>query len=131
MKRENNRKQNSKRSTISNRQIKHCNRCGRSFETGHLKSCPAIGKTCKYCKKPNHLEKLCRSQQVSEKMEDSDKSEDDCNLVVEKPRSGKDLKVMSVQTNISVGEEISRYIKERLNEKNRITNLEEVRIQKK
>ena len=64
-------------------------------------------------------------------MEDSDKSEDECNLVVEKPRSGKDLKVMSVQTNKSVGEEISRYIKERLKEKNRITNLEERRIQKK
>ena len=63
-------------------------------------------------------------------MENSDKSEEVCNLVVEEFRYGGEFKIVSIQTDIPVEEEISRYIKERLKETNRITNLEEVRIQK-
>ena len=55
---------------------KLCNRCKRTFETGHLKSCPAMGKTCKNCNKPNHLAKMRSSQHVSETTEDFDDSEE-------------------------------------------------------
>ena len=45
---------------------KTCTPCGRLFGEGHLKKCPAMGKTCKNCSKTNHFAKLCRSQQVNE-----------------------------------------------------------------
>ena len=62
-KRDSNRKENRKRLTISNIQTKPCNRCGRTFDAVQLKSCLAIGKTCKNCNKLYHFSKLCRSQQ--------------------------------------------------------------------
>ena len=62
-KRDNNRKVNRKRPTVSNIQTKPCNRCGRTFDAVQLKSCLAIGKTCKNCNKSYHFAKLCRSQQ--------------------------------------------------------------------
>lgn len=38
---------------------KHCTRCG--YRHGK-KYCPAKGKTCGLCKKPNHFKKMCRSK---------------------------------------------------------------------
>ena len=49
-------------STRSKGDQKLCTRCGRTFGEGHLKSCPAMGKSCKNCNKPNHFAKTCRSQ---------------------------------------------------------------------
>ena len=31
-----------------------------------MKSCPATGKTCKNCNKPNHFARMCRSQQIND-----------------------------------------------------------------
>ena len=45
---------------------KTCTRCRKFFGPGHLKNCPAMGKTCKNCNKPNHFAKMCRSNQVNE-----------------------------------------------------------------
>ena len=40
-----------------------------------------MGKTCKKSSKPNHFAKMC--QQVSEITEDSEKSEEEHNLIME------------------------------------------------
>ena len=45
---------NTQRSTGDQKQ---CTRCGRVFGEGHLKNCPAMGKSCKNCNKPNHFAK--------------------------------------------------------------------------
>ena len=60
---------------------KQCTRCGRAFGEGHLKNCPAMGKTCKNCNKPNHFAKMCRSQQVNEITIEGSSSEEECNLI--------------------------------------------------
>ena len=60
---------------------KQCTRCGRAFGEGHLKNCPAMGKTCKNCNKPNHFAKMCRSQQVNEITNEDSSSEEECNLI--------------------------------------------------
>ena len=53
--REAKKRQNNKRKF--NGKTKPCNRCGRAFDQGHLRSCSALGKTCKNCGKPNHFAK--------------------------------------------------------------------------
>ena len=52
---ESNKKQNNNKN--HNMKTKPCNRCGRTFDQGHLKNCAAMGKTCKNCGKPNHFAK--------------------------------------------------------------------------
>ncbi|VDI13935.1 Hypothetical predicted protein [Mytilus galloprovincialis] len=37
-----------------------CRNCGGEFP--HRGKCPAQGKSCNFCKKPNHFEKMCRSK---------------------------------------------------------------------
>ena len=62
-----NRRESNKRQNINknqNTKTKPCKRCGRTFDQGHLKNCPAMGKTCKHCGKPNQFAKMCRSEQV-------------------------------------------------------------------
>ena len=62
---------------------KPCKYCGQSHERN---KCPAYGKTCNYCKKLNHWEKVCQSkakQKVHAVQNDNDHSEyddssDDC-----------------------------------------------------
>ena len=57
-----NRKESNKRQNINknhNMKTKPCNRCGRTFDQGHLKNCAAMGKTCKNCGKPNHFANKC------------------------------------------------------------------------
>ena len=61
----------------------NCNRCGRAFDQGHLKSCSALGKTYKNYGKPNQFAKTCRSQQVSEVAEEAEGSEEECDLTRE------------------------------------------------
>ena len=56
--------------------------CERAIESGYFKSFPAMGKTCNNCNKPNHFAEMCRSQHVSERTEDSEKSQEECNLIL-------------------------------------------------
>ena len=62
-------------------EMKPCTRCGRPFGEGHLKKCPAMGKTCRTCSKPNHFAKMCKSQQVNEIVEKTSSSDEECNLI--------------------------------------------------
>ena len=75
-KRETNKRQNNNKNF--NMKAKPCNRCGKTFDQGHLKNCSAMGKTCKNCGKPNHFAKMCRSQLVSEVAEESERSVEEC-----------------------------------------------------
>ena len=52
-----------------------------TFGEGHLKTFPAMGKTCKSCSRPNHFAKLCRPNQVNEIAEENSSSEEECNLI--------------------------------------------------
>ena len=69
------------KSTNSKSDQKTCTRCEKIFGPGHLKNCPAMGKSCKNCNKPNHFAKMCRSNQVNEIGEEKSSSEEDCNLI--------------------------------------------------
>ena len=53
--------ENSKRHTGKSR-YNLCFKCGSGFVPGHLKHCPAIGRTCYSCGKLNHLAIVCQSQ---------------------------------------------------------------------
>ena len=79
---------------------KTCTRCGRLFGEGHLKKCPAMGKTCKNCSKPNHFAKMCRSQQVHEIAERTSSSDEECNLI-QSFDSCEEFKIMAVESEIS------------------------------
>ena len=48
------------RRTDSKTTTRSCRRCGGNFP--HTDTCPAMGKTCNYCKKPNHFAKVCRNR---------------------------------------------------------------------
>ncbi|XP_045162004.2 uncharacterized protein LOC123526819 [Mercenaria mercenaria] len=52
----------------TNRSSQKCRNCGGEYP--HRNSCPAKGKLCNYCKKPNHFMKVCmkkrRNQNVNE-----------------------------------------------------------------
>ncbi|CAC5389777.1 unnamed protein product [Mytilus coruscus] len=50
-----------------------CKKCGMQ----HLpRSCPAFGKTCNQCKKPNHFKKMCKSRRIHAIEEESDSGEE-------------------------------------------------------
>ena len=87
---------------------KPCNRCGRTFDQGHLKNCAAMGKTCKNCGKPNHFAKMCRSQQVSEVAEDSEGSVEECDQISENVGSFSEFEIMSIQTYQQENERVSK-----------------------
>ena len=74
-------RENNCKNANSNGQYKIYNKCGRTFESGLLKTCPTIGKTFKNGKTHDPFAKMCNSQQVNEITEDYDKSEEECNLV--------------------------------------------------
>ena len=93
---------------------KPCIRCGRAFDQGHLKSCSALGKTCKNCGRLNHFAKMCRSQQVSEVMEESERSEEECDLIRENFGSCSDFEVMSIQAHRPENELISKHVGDRI-----------------
>ena len=61
---------------------------------------------------------MCRSQQVSEITEDSDKSEEKCDLITEEFGSCSDFEIISIQPHLSEGERTSRYVGERIHERN-------------
>ena len=109
---------------------KPCNRCGRPFVDGHLKNCAAMGKQCKSCNKPNHFARMCRSQQVSEITENTESSEEECNLI-QTFDSCEELEVMAVEQKDSEIEMINRYIDEKMKENSdskRVNKLETKKI---
>lgn len=53
--------------STSNFEQKTCYRCGYGYSIGH--NCPAIGKTCKNCKKSNHFASVCKNKTVNEVLE--------------------------------------------------------------
>ena len=87
-------------------------------------------KTCKNGKKPDHFAKMCRSQQKSETMEDSDKSEEECDLIKEVFESCRDFEIVSIQPHLSEGERISREVGGSIHERNATTLGEKVSVQK-
>ena len=98
---------------------KTCTRCGRLLGEGHLKKCPAMGKTCKTCSKPNHFAKMCRSQQVNEIAEKTSSSDEECNLI-QSFDSCDEFEVMETESEISSMEQIDEYIKQQSNRKLKI-----------
>ena len=74
-------KWNDNRNANSRTDKKPCTRCASTFGVGHLKSTPAMGKTCKSCNKQNHFAKMCRSSQVNEIAEENSSLEEECNLI--------------------------------------------------
>ena len=126
--RETNKRQNNNKNP--NMKTKPCNRCGRTFNQGHLKKCSAMGKTCKNCGKPNHFAKMCRSQQVSEVAEESEGSVEECDQISESFGSCSDFEVMSIQTYQSENGRVSKYVKGRINEMRNKSNGETIQVQK-
>lgn len=70
----------------------HCYGCGSSTHTHGSNSCPAKGKTCNYCKKPNHFASVCfknkakteptnderNNKSIQQIMRESDSEDDYC-----------------------------------------------------
>ena len=94
---------------------KQCNRCGKPFVDGHLKNCAAMGKQCENCNKPNHFARMCRSQQVSEITENTQSSEEECNLI-QTFDSCEKFEVMAIEQKDNQIEMINRYIEEKVRE---------------
>ena len=92
---------------------KQCNRCGKPFVDGHLKICASMGKQCKNCHKANHFARMCRSQQVKEITENTESSEEECNLI-QTFDSCEEFEVMAIEQNNRQREIINRYIKEKV-----------------
>ena len=64
---------NGKKSTERTNYSKDCPKCGTKHEP---RSCPAFGKTCNSCKKPNHFAKVCRAKkQTTNYVEDETKTQ--------------------------------------------------------
>ena len=95
---------------------KTCTRCGRLFGEGHLKKCPAMGKTCKNCSKPNHFAKMCKSQQLNEIAEKISSSDEECNSI-QSFDSCDEFEIMAEESEISSMEQIDEYIKKQSNRK--------------
>ena len=93
---------------------KTCTRCGRPFGEGQLKKCPAMGKTCKNCSKPNHFAKMCKSQQVNEIAEKRSSSDEECNLI-QSFDSCEEFEIMAIELELSSMEEIDEYINQQSN----------------
>ena len=127
---ENNKRPNKIKPTTSSGQTKPCNRRGRVFDQGHLKSSPAIENPCKNCGKPGRFATMCISQQASAIMEDSDKSEEEYDLIREDFGSCSDFEIMSIQPHLTEGDKIARIVEQIIHERNWTTLGEQVSVQK-
>ena len=83
---------------------------------GHLRNCPAMGKTCKNCNEPNHSARMCQSQQVNEVAEEISSSDEECNLM-RCFDSCDDFEIMVVEKDEMSVEQIEDYISDRLNKR--------------
>lgn len=61
-KRNNNNNASNRRQNDSSNQVVNCKYCGYSHG---IRQCPAYGKTCDKCNKPNHFKSCCRSRDVA------------------------------------------------------------------
>ena len=95
---------------------KPCTRSGKPFVETHLRNCPALGKTCKNCNKPNHFARMCRSQQANEVAEEISSSDEECNLM-RCFDSCDDFEIMVIEKDEISVEQIKYYISERLNKR--------------
>ena len=73
---------------------------------------------------------MCRSQQVSEVMEESERSEEECDLIRVSFGSCSDFEVMSIQAHRPENKRISKHVGDRINESNQNLNEEKIRVQK-
>ena len=67
---------------------------------------------------------------MSEVTEESEKSEEECDLIRENIGSCSDFEVLSLQTHQPENERISKYVGDRINESNKKLNGEKIRVQK-
>ena len=74
-----------------------------------------MGKQCKNCNKPNHFARMCRSQQVSEIIENTESSGEECNLI-QTFDSCEEFEVMAIEQKDNQIEMINRYIEEKKKE---------------
>jgi hypothetical protein len=58
--RRNNLRYQQKQSKFEPKKKTNCRNCGGEFP--HASKCPALGKTCNFCRKMNHFAKVCRSK---------------------------------------------------------------------
>ena len=82
-----------------------------SLGEGHLKKCPAMGKKCKNCSKPNHFAKICRSQQVNEIAEKTSSSDEE-RILIQSFDSSDEFEIMATESETSSMEQIDEYIKQ-------------------
>lgn len=54
--------QDSERKSERKKSEKTCYRCGAAFVSGHMKTCPAMGKQCGKCNKVGHFASVCMSK---------------------------------------------------------------------
>ncbi len=67
---------NAAKSTSSGKQTSVCRKCGGVYP--HQNGCPAYGKTCNYCKKPNHFVTQClKRKRTTTKVKQIEKTADD------------------------------------------------------
>ena len=59
-------------------QPKECGNCGRSHDVSKRESCPAYGKTCRKCGKPNHFAAKCCSRTDNNPRKDVRTVDDEC-----------------------------------------------------
>ena len=98
----------------------------KNIRSGTLEKLFRDGKTCKNCGKL----KTCRSQQVSEVAEESDRSVEECDQISKSFGSSSDFEVMSIQTHQRENEKISKYVKDRISETRKKSIGEMMQVQK-
>ncbi|XP_060552185.1 uncharacterized protein LOC132713564 [Ruditapes philippinarum] len=92
-----------------NTETTKCRNCGGRYP--HNGQCPARGKTCNFCKKPNHFMTVCRKKQKDPEVRQIEKKTDSCSSdddycyalksnVSKTPKSN--VKINDVQVNVLV-----------------------------
>ena len=88
----------------------------KTFRGGTPKNCPAMGKTCEKCNKPNHLARINRSQQINKVTEKTSSSDEECNFI-RCFDSCDDFEIMAIEKDKMFVEQIADFISDRLNKK--------------
>ena len=80
------------------------NNCGNCVGSRGRRNCPAFGKKCHSCNKPNHFEKMCRSKNVSFVQEESDSESQDSFVIstISKLKKKKSSKAKAATTNLYI-----------------------------
>lgn len=75
-----------------------CHYCGQMHAR---QRCPAYGKTCTNCKKPNHFAKVCRSKNVNEVQANSDEEDEEFGFIIDAVTSSTIANTWHVNTDIA------------------------------